>query len=87
MSETVHKYWDTGRCASLGKEVRLDLAPRPPNGFLSALNADDFENVVSVIEKRGGHVERADTICYATKENQDASLSLYLANLTPAQRA
>ena len=43
MSETVHKHWGTGRCASLGKEVRLDLAPRPPNGFLSALTADDFE--------------------------------------------
>jgi|HubBroStandDraft_6_1064221.scaffolds.fasta_scaffold3337515_1 hypothetical protein len=26
-------------------------------------------------------------LAVATKENQDASLSLYLANLTPAQRA
>src|SRR5664279_1445510 len=25
------------------KEVSLDSAPRSPNGFLSALNADDFE--------------------------------------------
>ncbi len=41
--------------------------------YQTTLNADEFENVVQVIEARGGHVERADTICYATKENQDAA--------------
>ena len=41
--------------------------------YQTTLNADEFENVVKVIEKRCAHVERADTICYATKENQDAA--------------
>ena len=41
--------------------------------YQTTLNADEFENVVKVIEQRGGQVERADTICYATKENQDAA--------------
>lgn len=44
--------------------------------YQTTLNADDFENVVQVIEKRGELVERADTICYATKENQEAARSL-----------
>ena len=41
--------------------------------YQTTLNADEFENVVKVIEKHAGQVERADTICYATKENQDAA--------------
>jgi len=41
--------------------------------YQTTLNADDFENVVRVIEGRSRQVERADTICYATKENQDAA--------------
>jgi len=41
--------------------------------YQTTLNSDEFENVVQVIEKRAEHVERADTICYATKENQDAA--------------
>ncbi len=41
--------------------------------YQTTLNADDFEDVVRVIERRTKQVERADTICYATKENQDAA--------------
>jgi 4-hydroxy-3-methylbut-2-enyl diphosphate reductase len=41
--------------------------------YQTTLNADDFENVVKTIERRAKHVERGDTICYATKENQDAA--------------
>lgn len=41
--------------------------------YQTTLNAEEFENVVRVIERRGEMVERADTICYATKENQDAA--------------
>jgi 4-hydroxy-3-methylbut-2-enyl diphosphate reductase len=41
--------------------------------YQTTLNADDFENVVRTIERRARGVERGDTICYATKENQDAA--------------
>lgn len=40
--------------------------------YQTTLNADEYEDMVRVIE-RGRSVERADTICYATKENQDAA--------------
>jgi (E)-4-hydroxy-3-methyl-but-2-enyl pyrophosphate reductase len=41
--------------------------------YQTTLNADDFEKVVQTIERRAARVERGDTICYATKENQDAA--------------
>jgi 4-hydroxy-3-methylbut-2-enyl diphosphate reductase len=41
--------------------------------YQTTLNADDFEKVVQAIERRAARVERGDTICYATKENQDAA--------------
>jgi len=41
--------------------------------FQTTLNADEFEDVVRTIERRAARVERADTICYATKQNQDAA--------------
>ncbi|MGZ7032554.1 MAG: 4-hydroxy-3-methylbut-2-enyl diphosphate reductase, partial [Thermoanaerobaculia bacterium] len=41
--------------------------------YQTTLNADDFEDVVRAVEKRAASVDRADTICYATKENQDAA--------------
>lgn len=41
--------------------------------YQTTLNAEDFEDVVQVIERRASGVERGDTICYATKENQDAA--------------
>ena len=41
--------------------------------FQTTLNAEEFEDVVQTIERRGTKVERADTICYATKQNQDAA--------------
>jgi len=41
--------------------------------YQTTLNSEDFEDVVQAIEKRAKQVERADTICYATKENQDAA--------------
>ena len=44
--------------------------------YQTTLNAADFEEVVRLIEKRSNGVERGDTICYATKENQDAARSL-----------
>ena len=44
--------------------------------YQTTLNADDFEDVVRTIEKSASRVERGDTICYATKENQDAAREL-----------
>ena len=41
--------------------------------YQTTLNADEFEDVVRTIERRASGVERGDTICYATKENQDAA--------------
>lgn len=41
--------------------------------YQTTLNAEDFEDVVQAIERRASRVERGDTICYATKENQDAA--------------
>ncbi|HYI10513.1 MAG TPA: 4-hydroxy-3-methylbut-2-enyl diphosphate reductase [Thermoanaerobaculia bacterium] len=41
--------------------------------YQTTLNAEDFEDVVQTIERRAAGVERGDTICYATKENQDAA--------------
>jgi 4-hydroxy-3-methylbut-2-enyl diphosphate reductase len=44
--------------------------------YQTTLNAEEYEEVVRAIEARGAVVERADTICYATKENQDAARAL-----------
>jgi 4-hydroxy-3-methylbut-2-enyl diphosphate reductase len=41
--------------------------------YQTTLNADEYEDVVRRIEARAPRVERADTICYATKQNQDAA--------------
>jgi 4-hydroxy-3-methylbut-2-en-1-yl diphosphate reductase len=40
--------------------------------YQTTLNAGDYEEVVRYIEAQAPKVSRADTICYATKENQDA---------------
>ena len=40
--------------------------------YQTTLNAADYEDVVRYIESQAPAVSRADTICYATKENQDA---------------
>ncbi len=44
--------------------------------YQTTLNAEEFEDVVRAIERRAAQVDRADTICYATKENQDAAREL-----------
>jgi 4-hydroxy-3-methylbut-2-enyl diphosphate reductase len=41
--------------------------------YQTTLNAEELEDVVQTIERRAANVERADTICYATKQNQDAA--------------
>jgi len=44
--------------------------------YQTTLNADDYEELVRFLEARSTGVRRADTICYATKENQDAAHEL-----------
>src|SRR5216117_461176 len=44
--------------------------------YQTTLNAEEFDDVVRAIEKRARQLDRADTICYATKENQDAAREL-----------
>ncbi len=41
--------------------------------YQTTLNAEEFDDVVRAIERRASQLDRADTICYATKENQDAA--------------
>ena len=40
--------------------------------YQTTLNADDFEELVQYIEAHNPAVARSDTICYATRENQEA---------------
>jgi len=44
--------------------------------YQTTLNAEEFEDVVRTIERRAAGVQRGDTICYATKQNQDAARDL-----------
>ena len=46
--------------------------------YQTTLNAEEFEDVVKAIERRAAMLQRGDTICYATKENQDAARVLAL---------
>src|SRR5207249_1765985 len=53
--------------------VDSSMYPKLKIFYQTTLNAEEFEDVVRAIEERATSVERADTICYATKENQDAA--------------
>ncbi|MGH9465188.1 MAG: 4-hydroxy-3-methylbut-2-enyl diphosphate reductase [Thermoanaerobaculia bacterium] len=44
--------------------------------YQTTLNAAEYEEVARHIEARAAQATRADTICYATKENQDAAREL-----------
>jgi (E)-4-hydroxy-3-methyl-but-2-enyl pyrophosphate reductase len=44
--------------------------------YQTTLNADSFEDLVRFIESRVPEARRADTICYATKQNQEAAHEL-----------
>ncbi len=56
--------------------VDWSVYPKLKVFYQTTLNAEEFEEVVRTIEGHAGLVERADTICYATKENQDAARAL-----------
>lgn len=57
---------------------KIDWSKSPRIKFLyqTTLNAEEYEDVVSYIESKVETSSRADTICYATKENQDAARDL-----------
>ena len=44
--------------------------------YQTTLNADQYEEVVKIIEDANPATSRADTVCYATKENQEAARNL-----------
>ncbi len=55
------------------REVDWRRYPRVKILYQTTLNAEDYEDVARYIESRAAEASRADTICYATKENQDAA--------------
>jgi 4-hydroxy-3-methylbut-2-enyl diphosphate reductase len=58
------------------REVDWSRYPSIKIFYQTTLNAADFEEQAQYIENRCPDVARADTICYATKENQDAAREL-----------
>jgi 4-hydroxy-3-methylbut-2-en-1-yl diphosphate reductase len=44
--------------------------------YQTTLNAEEYEDVARIVEAANPNASRADTICYATKENQDAARQL-----------
>ena len=58
--------------------ARIDLErhPKVKIFYQTTLNSEEYEQVARTIEARAAEAERADTICYATKENQDAARAL-----------
>lgn len=64
--------------SSVEEAERVDWSIYPSIKILyqTTLNAEEYEEVVRTIEVRARSTARADTICYATKENQDAAREL-----------
>lgn len=64
--------------ATIAQAAAVDWSRYPKIKVLyqTTLNAEEFEDVVRTIERRAPNVQRADTICYATKQNQDAARAL-----------
>ncbi len=58
------------------REISWEAYPSLRILYQTTLNAEDFEDVVTHIESRNPNTRRADTICYATKQNQDAAREL-----------
>ncbi len=64
--------------STLAEAQQVDWAQFPSIRVLyqTTLNAAEYEEVVRYIETVQPNTRRADTICYATKENQDAAREL-----------
>lgn len=63
---------------SIAEAETVDWArhPRVKILYQTTLNAEEYEDLARYIESHVEHASRADTICYATKENQDAARAL-----------
>ena len=63
---------------SVEQARRVDWSAYPGVKVLyqTTLNAEEYEDVVRVIEAANPATSRADTVCYATRENQDAARAL-----------
>jgi len=63
---------------TVAEAERVDWAryPKLKIFYQTTLNADEFEELARYLEAHGAQVRRADTICYATKENQEAAHEL-----------
>ncbi len=58
------------------RRVDWSRYPKVKIFYQTTLNADSFEELVRFIESRVRDARRADTICYATKQNQEAAHEL-----------
>jgi 4-hydroxy-3-methylbut-2-enyl diphosphate reductase len=58
------------------RAVDWSIYPRIKIIYQTTLNPEDFEELVLLIEEQNPRAVRADTICYATKENQEAARAL-----------
>ncbi|NMB99337.1 MAG: 4-hydroxy-3-methylbut-2-enyl diphosphate reductase [Thermoanaerobaculaceae bacterium] len=58
------------------KKVRWEKYPAITIFYQTTLNADEYEDVVSFIMSKNRNTKKTDTICYATKENQNAAKEL-----------
>lgn len=58
--------------------ARIDFERHPKVRifYQTTLNSEEYEQVARTIEARAAEAARADTICYATKENQDAARAM-----------
>ncbi len=61
---------------SAARAVDWSVYPRIKVFYQTTLNAEEFDAVVHHIETANPATSRADTICYATKENQEAARQL-----------
>jgi len=58
------------------KAIDWERYPKIKLLYQTTLNAEEYEDVARHIEAHSADAQRADTICYATKENQDAAREL-----------
>jgi len=61
---------DGARSVDWGRYLKIKII------YQTTLNADDFEELVRYIEGENPNTVRADTICYATRDNQEAARDL-----------
>lgn len=58
------------------REIQWEKYPSLTIFYQTTLNADEFDDVVSYIISKNPNTKKTDTICYATKKNQNAAKEL-----------